>query len=154
MLMLTCGSNAVAPSELLIERLEGVRRCGRGWIARCPAHGDKSASLSLAEGEDGRVLLRCFAGCSAAEVVSAVGLQLADLFPQRLAPATPQQRAALREAAKQSDWRAALTVLGVEAYVLTSVVDTLRRGDPLTPEAHARLRLASKRIDDARTVLA
>ena len=40
------------------------RRSGRGWSARCPAHDDRNPSLHILDGEDGRLLLWCFAGCS------------------------------------------------------------------------------------------
>jgi putative DNA primase/helicase len=55
----------------------GGRRVGRGWSARCPAHNDHTPSLSINEGNDGRVLVRCFAGCSQAAVIGqlrAIGL--------------------------------------------------------------------------------
>jgi len=45
------------------------RRNGNGWLVCCPCpnhgkgRGDKSPSLSVADGDDGRLLLRCFAGC-------------------------------------------------------------------------------------------
>ena len=62
------------PVELLLGRLEGVKPRGNAsWIARCPAHSDKSPSLSIREADD-RVLIHCFASCSACEVVAAVGL--------------------------------------------------------------------------------
>ena len=41
-----------------------ARRTGRGWVARCPAHDDRTPSLSIRETDDGRLLLKCFAGCS------------------------------------------------------------------------------------------
>lgn len=70
-------------SELL-DRLEKGRRTGLGrWIARCPAHNDRHPSLAVRELDGGVILLKCFAGCSAHEVVSAVGLDLSDLFPSR-----------------------------------------------------------------------
>ena len=73
-----------APVETLLARLESVRSTGRGrWLARCPAHEDRSPSLSIAEGDDGRTLINCFSGCGAAEIVAAVGLELSDLFPPR-----------------------------------------------------------------------
>ena len=56
---------------------------GRGLAARCPAHDDRRASLSITEADDGRVLLRCFAGCSVNAIVEAVGLEVRDLFPPR-----------------------------------------------------------------------
>ncbi len=68
-------------AEFLSE-LEFPRRSGRGWMARCPAHTDRSPSLSVAEGDDGRILLRCFAGCTAEEIVASLAMSLADLFPR------------------------------------------------------------------------
>ena len=73
-----------SPAELLLSLLSGVRQTGPGkWMARCPAHEDRSPSLSVRETDDGTVLINCFGGCGAADVVTAVGLELADLFPRR-----------------------------------------------------------------------
>jgi hypothetical protein len=52
-------------------------------MAKCPAHKDRRASLSVRELDDGRVLLHCFAQCDVASVVAALGLQMEDLFPPR-----------------------------------------------------------------------
>lgn len=49
--------------------------------ARCPAHEDRTPSLSVNEGADGRALVYCHAGCEAADIVAALGLQWQDLFP-------------------------------------------------------------------------
>lgn len=69
----------------LISRLDGVRPTGRDqWIAKCPAHDDKSPSLSIRETSDGTILIKCWAGCSAYEIVSSVGLELSNLFPARI----------------------------------------------------------------------
>jgi hypothetical protein len=66
----------------VLSRLEKVRENKRGWMALCPAHDDTDhRSLSIAEGDDGRVLLNCFAGCTANKITAALGLKLADLFP-------------------------------------------------------------------------
>lgn len=71
----------MTPTEKLLDRLEAVKPNGRDrWMARCPAHPDKSPSLSIRD-TDERILIHCFAGCGAADVVAAVGLTLADLFP-------------------------------------------------------------------------
>ncbi|QXD17023.1 AAA family ATPase [Rhodocaloribacter litoris] len=67
--------------EDLLRRLHGVRPSGSGYAARCPAHEDREPSLSVSEGEGGRVLLYCHAGCSTEAVVEALGLTLADLMP-------------------------------------------------------------------------
>ena len=69
-------------AQTLLDRLTKIRRTGDNqWQACCPAHEDKTPSLSIKETRDGRILVRCFAGCGAADVVEAVGLTLSDLFP-------------------------------------------------------------------------
>ena len=70
----------------LIHRLN-ARRNGTGWTAKCPAHDDGTASLSITEGKDGRTLLHCHAGCTAPAILSAMGLKMSDLFPPREATA-------------------------------------------------------------------
>ena len=67
----------------LLGRLKGVRRLGEGWMACCPAHDDQHASLSVGQGDDGRWLLYCHAGCTFEAVVDAVGIDTRDLFPTR-----------------------------------------------------------------------
>ena len=59
------------------------KQAGDGHTARCPAHEDKQASLSVGEGDDGRVLIKCHAGCEVKAICSALGLDLHDLFPPR-----------------------------------------------------------------------
>lgn len=66
----------------LLSRLEKVRQRGADrWSASCPSHQGKNPSLSIRERPDGRVLVRCWAGCDVAEVVAAAPL-----------PAVPDQR--------------------------------------------------------------
>jgi hypothetical protein len=52
------------------------------FTARCPSHPDNTPSLHVSEGEDGRVLLHCFAGCRNESVVAALGVEMRDLFPR------------------------------------------------------------------------
>lgn len=63
----------------VLARLPEARRTRDGWQARCPAHDDRHPSLAIGEGE-GRVLLKCFAGCETAAIARALGLRLTDLF--------------------------------------------------------------------------
>jgi hypothetical protein len=66
----------------VLARLKKVKKAGKGWVARCPAHDDSKPSLSISEGTDGRVLLNCHAGgCSAEAIVGALRLEMSDLFP-------------------------------------------------------------------------
>jgi|TARA_R100000501_G_C2536759_1_gene57330 hypothetical protein len=73
----------MTPAQRLLDRLEKVRQTGDGrWMARCPAHDDRTPSLSIKECDDGRLLMHCFAGCPAGDVLTPVGLSLGDLFPE------------------------------------------------------------------------
>ena len=59
------------------------KRSGQAWKCRCPAHDDRNPSLSVATGDDGRVLVTCHAnhGCTPETITAALGLKVADLFP-------------------------------------------------------------------------
>jgi hypothetical protein len=77
----------------VLDRVAGVKQSAPGrWMARCPAHEDKSPSLSIREMEDGRVLINCFAGCGACDVLDAIGLRMSDLFDKPLAQHLPPVR--------------------------------------------------------------
>jgi hypothetical protein len=79
----------MTPLEMLLSKLAGARKSGDGWSAPCPAHDDRRASLSVSEGKDGTVLIKCHAGCDTPAVLAAVGMRMTDLFPRR-AGATPR----------------------------------------------------------------
>lgn len=59
----------------------GGRKAGSQWFARCPVHPDKRASLALREADAGKLLVRCYAGCATSDVLDALGLRFADLYP-------------------------------------------------------------------------
>ena len=67
-----------APVESVLAALRGAgcspKPKGDGYSVRCPAHDDRTPSLSIGEGEDGRALLTCHAGCCLGDVLSALGL--------------------------------------------------------------------------------
>ena len=73
------------PMERMLHALGGhgcePKQSANGWTARCPSHDDATPSLSIGEGDDGRVLLRCHAGCATEQVVEALGLTMGDLMP-------------------------------------------------------------------------
>lgn len=64
--------------QAVLDQLSGVQKNGSGWTARCPVRthgkgrGDVEPSLSVSEGDDGRVLVKCHAGCSYADVMAAL----------------------------------------------------------------------------------
>ncbi len=72
---------ATTPITQVLTKLDGARQGSRGWLGVCPAHDDRHASLSIAEGRDGRVLIHCFSGCETAQVLKALDLEWRDLFP-------------------------------------------------------------------------
>ena len=74
------------PIDKFLDRLDKVRKSGKGWIACCPAHADKSPSLNLTEAPDGKVLIHCFAGCYPSEICNALGLDEQDMFPPKPEP--------------------------------------------------------------------
>ncbi|WP_018878955.1 hypothetical protein [Thioalkalivibrio sp. ALE9] len=130
------------PAERLLARLEKVKRTGAGrWLACCPAHGDRSPSLSIRETDDGTVLVHCFAGCGAAEVMQAVGLELRDLFP----PKAPDARSPLRPGQR---WvpRDALEAVAHEALLVVVVADDVHQGRTPTEQDMHRLAQAAGRI--------
>lgn len=70
----------------VIDQLAGVKQTSAGrWMARCPAHEDRSPSFSVREMDDGRVLLHCFAGCANEEILAVLGLKFSDLFDRPIA---------------------------------------------------------------------
>jgi putative DNA primase/helicase len=58
----------VMKAETIAKALGG-RRAGSGWTARCPAHDDRTPSLSISDADNGKVLVRCHAGCDQARVI-------------------------------------------------------------------------------------
>jgi DNA-binding transcriptional ArsR family regulator len=65
--------------EQFVAKLKRVRRTTNGWQCRCPAHDDRTPSLSVAEGVCG-VVFHCHAGCTPEDVLGAMGLEWWQLF--------------------------------------------------------------------------
>lgn len=138
-------------AETLIARLEGVRQTGPGrWIARCPAHQDRSPSLSIRETDDGRILIHDFAGCGAADVLAAVGLCLADLFPDRLADHLP----AIRDRRHWHAAREALRTVDHDVLLIAIAAEAVAAGEVLSAEDRGHLTEAAIRLREARKVAA
>ena len=71
--------------DALLSHLDGVKETGPGkYLSRCPAHDDRSPSLSIKDGDDGRVLIHCFAGCEPQSVLDAIGMTFSDIMPERI----------------------------------------------------------------------
>jgi hypothetical protein len=137
-------------AETLLQLLDKVRQTGPGkWQARCPAHDDRGPSLSVRELDDGRVLVHCFAGCSAGEVVGAVGFELSDLFPPRLTPTGPGKPHRERRPFSADD---ALRCLAFEARLVHLALSDYLNNKPITQADVDRLAIARDRIEEALNV--
>lgn len=131
-----------APVHALLDRLDGVRETGAGrWIARCPSHEDRNPSLGIRELDDGTVLIRCHAGCGAADVVAAVGLELRDLFPER----NDHRQRAIRPRDRFVP-RDILRCLADEAMLLLIAAEDTANGRPLSDADRDRLAQAVHRV--------
>lgn len=137
------------PVDALLERLASVKKTRPDrWQARCPAHDDRSPSLSITETAEGIVLVKCWAGCSASEVVAAVGLELKDLFPPRFDGGSYKASKPPRYSAHE-----VVKTLLVEATVLMLGYRALQRGDALGLDDDARVELAIQAIGNCREVV-
>lgn len=130
------------PLDRLLPRLEAVKPAGPSrWSARCPAHPDRTPSLSIRETDDGILLIKCWAGCGAAEIVEAIGLELRDLFPQPLntsrAPFRPGQRWLPKDV---------LEAVAHEALLVMVVAEDVHQGLLPTETDMNRLALAARRL--------
>ena len=70
----------------VVARFPGAKQSGSTWSLKCPVHDDRVASVSLSEGDEGRALVHCHAGCATADILAAIGLTVADLFDAAPAP--------------------------------------------------------------------
>ena len=135
----------MSTAEKFLSCLDKVKPTGRGkWMACCPAHDDNTPSLSIKETEGGDLLLHCFAGCSAADVVAAVGFTLSDLFD---APPDHHKRG--------GDWRPTMPAadllrsLAKDAMLVGVIATNMNDFGEISDEDRASLVAAIARIDSA-----
>lgn len=141
-----------ATAEPLLQRLDAVQKSGNGWRARCPSCGGRSRKVAITE-SGGRVLVHCFAGCRAIEVLESVGLGWPDVMPPRTWPDSPEERRAQRRAIREAGWVSALSVLALESKVALFAARELHLVGGLSVEDGKRLAEAVQRIDHAANVL-
>lgn len=137
------------PIDLLLDRLSGVKQTRPDrYQARCPAHDDRSPSLAITETPDGTILLKCWAGCGAADIVAAVGLELKDLFPPRFDYQATSKGKAPRYSASE-----VVKTLITEATIIALGYRALQRGDELNQPDQGRVELAIGALDNLREVM-
>lgn len=133
----------------LLNRLEKVKGSKGRWTACCPAHGDKSPSLAITMLDDGRILLKCFAGCSAYEVVSAVGMDMTDLFPKETKLGYRSDNQALKSERRPFYATDLLKIIHFEALLTGIAAFDLSEGRQVSDADRKRLKTAFERINEA-----
>lgn len=141
-------SNAVAANNTadvhaLLARLDKVKKSGPGrWLACCPAHDDRSPSLSVRETDDGTILIKCWSGCGAGDVVAAVGMSLSDLFPNR--PDDDFKKA--KRPGQRWVPRDVLEAVASEALIALLAAEAVHGGNSLSDDDRSRLAVAAGRL--------
>lgn len=118
--------------ERLLSSLDKVEKLPQGnhqarYRACCPAHGDKNPSLSITLSNSDTILLKCWAGCSANDVVNAVGMEMTDLFPD-----TQKHHVAPVKRPFSAD-QAAKTIAS-DAMTIATAAAKLRKSEPLSQD--------------------
>lgn len=139
-------------ADPLLQRLECVQKSRSGWRSRCPACGGMARKVSITQVHD-RVLVYCFGGCQAIEVLQAVGLGWPDIMPPRHWPQSPEERRKAHHAIREVGWASALKVLALESEVALIAARQLARWEYLSEEDDNRLAEAVERIYNASNVL-
>ena len=125
--------------DTLLQRLTKVKG-GRGhWTACCPAHEDRSPSLAVTETDDGRILLKCFGGCSVQAIVCAIGMDMTDLFPD----SNDHYKPKVKNAFYATDL---LKLIEFESTIVIIAANDLANGKQLSDNDRSRLKQAHERI--------
>jgi hypothetical protein len=134
----------VSAAAKLLDRLDRVKPTGPGrWIASCPAHNDRTPSLSVRAMDDGRVLIHCFGGCEPGAVVESIGLALRDLFDRPLS----HYAAPSKSRVPASD---VLELISREIDVAVILLTCLLDGKAIGESGWQRIAQAARRIGAAR----
>jgi hypothetical protein len=130
----------------ILSRLNKVKGRSGNWVACCPAHEDRSPSMTIRETPDGKILMHCFSGCSIGEIAGAIGIDLSDLFPptNEYDYNKPQRRDKPRFLASDL-----LKVISFEATVVAIAANDLAKGRTLRETDKDRLMTACQRINEA-----
>lgn len=113
-------------------------------MACCPAHDDRTPSLSIKDVGDGKLLLNCLAGCATEDILGALGMEWADIMPQN------QPKEHFVKPIKQRIYATdALRAIRVEAQIVCLAAYDVRNGIVPSEEDMQRLELAMVRINTA-----
>jgi len=123
------------------------------WKACCPAHADKTPSLSLKELDDGKVLIKCWSGCNVEDITYALGLELQCLFPPKPEPLNSQysQTKADKPQVTPSQLEKLNSAVRFELLILRMCSARIRDHFPISLESMKRTYEALIRLDQLRS---
>ena len=126
----------------LLSRLEKVKHTGTDqFVACCPAHQDKSPSLSIKALPDGRILIYCFAGCEPNQILGILGLCMEDLFPERLESSRPIK--------SKISPTSVLEIIYFEGLVIQNIARVMLIEKDIDELNYSRLHVAFERVNSA-----
>jgi hypothetical protein len=129
--------------DTLLSRLNKVRNHGKGqFMAQCPCHADKTASLSIKDMGDGRILINCFASCDTYSILQSVGLDWQDVLPESSAG----EHKPVKQIIYPSE---ALKLIQFETRIVLVAAYDLKKNKALTLDEIERLEVAMQRINKA-----
>lgn len=128
-----------------LSRLSKVRKTGKdSYIACCPAHGDQNPSMTVKEGNDGRVLAHCFSQeCSITDIAEAVGLSVSDLMPDNL------EYHRMKPMSRVFNAMDVLCAIRTDLTLMLIVAKDIQRGKVLTSEESLNFAKAIGRVETA-----
>jgi hypothetical protein len=128
--------------DIILSRLNKVQKTSKlnEYKALCPAHEDKNPSLSIGELPDGRILINCFVGCSALEILGSIGLSLKDLYPE--------SKGSFKSEKRPFSSTHGLKFIGYESTIILACAGFLREGKELSEANFARMVEAATRIQN------
>lgn len=132
--------------DTLLSRLDGVKHTASNkWLAKCPAHDDRHASLGIKLTDNDTVLMHCFAGCDTSTVLANIGLTFSDLFPETTArdfdPTKPRPKPPTFTA------RELLNLAISQAHFLGLCIEVIQRGHVLCESDARAVELAKHTVD-------
>lgn len=127
----------------ILSRFSKVKSTGKGkWMCQCSAHADKTASLSIKDMGDGRILFNCFASCDTYSILQSVGLDWQDVMPE----SNPGEHKPVKQVIYASE---ALKLIQFETRIVMVAAYDLAKNKPLQLDELKRLEVSMQRINKA-----
>ena len=128
--------------ENVLNRLQKVKATSRGrWMCQCPSHDDRSPSMHIKLEDDGKILINCKAGCGIEDILGAIGLDFADIMPEKITHHRQKPRKSILYATE------ALELIRFEAQIIIASAFQLRRNKPLNEDDLKRTQHAMQVIN-------